>query len=248
MSHGHRHGPGHEHEFEPQRGLPEALPPGETLLWQGSPEAGMLARRAFHVRKLVVYFTMLAGLRLTLMLGSAATTREMLVSLLWMTLLGATAIGLLYFVAWLSARSAVYTITDRRIVMRVGIVLTLTFNIPFKRITGAGLRLNADGTGDLPITLAGDDRIAWLHLWPHARPWKLAHPEPMLRCVPKAAEVAGLLAEAWSRSTGLVAAPQAAASAEPATTRPDEVRPARDVRDTRDARDGHGRQPALAGR
>jgi hypothetical protein len=208
MTAGHRHGTGHEHEFEPQRGLPEALPPGEQVLWQGSPDWRMLARRAFHVRKLVVYFAVLAGLRMTVMVGSGAGAREMLVSLLWMTLLGATAIGLLSLVAWLSARSAVYTITDRRVVMRIGIVLTLTFNIPFKRIVGAGLRLDANGSGDLPLTLSGDDRIAWLHLWPHARPWKLARPEPMLRSVPQAAEVAALLSEAWSRRTGLAAGTQ----------------------------------------
>lgn len=237
MSAGHRHGTGHEHEFEPQRGLPEALPAGEQVLWQGSPDWRMLARRAFHVRKLVVYFTVLAGLRLTVMLGSGAAAREMVVSLLWMALLGATAIGLLSLVAWLSARAAVYTITDRRVVMRIGIVLTLTFNIPFKRIAGAGLRLDANGSGDLPLTLSGEDRIAWLHLWPHARPWKLARPEPMLRSVPQATEVATILAEAWSRRTGLAAGTQSFGDAAPSTQ----------------TASGHGdssgaQQPALAGR
>jgi hypothetical protein len=94
--------------------------------------------------------------------------------------------------------------------MRVGIVLTLTFNIPFKRIESAGLNLDsgANATGDIPLTLSGDDRIAWLNLWPHVRPWKLVKPEPMLRCVPQAAEVARVLATAWSRSTGIAAAQQ----------------------------------------
>ena len=234
MTAGHKHVAGHEHEFEPQRGLPEALPAGEHLLWQGSPDWRMLARRAFHVRKLVVYFGVLAGLRLTLMLGSGATGREMLVSLLWMGLLGATAIGLLSLVAWLSARATVYTITDRRVVMRIGIVLTLTFNIPFKRIVGAGLRLDAHGSGDLPLTLSGEDRIAWLHLWPHARPWKLARPEPMLRSVPDAAAVAAILSDAWARSTGQAAGAQSFGTQQlPADTRVDGTR---------------GHQPALAGR
>jgi hypothetical protein len=236
MTAGHKHGSGHEHEFEPQRGLPEALPAGEQLLWQGSPDWRMLARRAFHVRKLVVYFTVLAGLRLTVLLGSGAGAREMIVSLLWMALLGATAIGLLSLVAWLSARGTVYTITNRRVVMRIGIVLTLTFNIPFKRIVGAGLRLDANGSGDLPLTLSGEDRIAWLHLWPHARPWKLARPEPMLRSVPQAAEVASLLADAWSRSTGQSAGAQSfgdgTATPSPAAGRQDNA----------------GAHPALAGR
>jgi Bacterial PH domain len=220
-----------EHEFEPVHGLPEALPAGERLLWQGSPEWKRLAQRAFHVRKLVVYFAAMMALRVVFMLGEPVppSAGAVLLSVLWMVVLACTAIGLLTLVAWLSARATVYTVTDRRVVMRIGIVLTLTFNIPFKRITGASLHLDADGSGDLPLALTGEDRIAWLHLWPHARPWHLAHPEPMLRSVPQAAEVARLLTEAWSRSTGLSAVPQGAAAAPRAA-------------------DSGGGQPALAGR
>lgn len=215
------HGPlAQEHEFEAARGLPEQLPAGETLLWQGSPDWKRLAQRAFHVRKLVVYFAALMALRLAVLLGGAPGTREIVLSVVWMAALAVTALGLLSLVAWLSARATVYSITDRRVVMRIGIVLTLTFNIPFKRITGAGLHLEADSTGDLPLALNGEDRIAWLHLWPHARPWRLAHPEPMLRSVPQAAEVARLLADAWSRCTGLSAAPQDAAAPRAADSAP----------------------------
>ena len=52
-----------EHDFEPERGLPEPLPPGETVLWQGSPDWLLLARRAFHVRKVAVYFGLLLAWR-----------------------------------------------------------------------------------------------------------------------------------------------------------------------------------------
>jgi hypothetical protein len=38
----------HEHEFEPQYGLPERLPQGESILWQASPDVATLAREAFH--------------------------------------------------------------------------------------------------------------------------------------------------------------------------------------------------------
>lgn len=221
-------GSGHEHEFEPVRGLPEELPAGEQVLWQGSPDWKLLARRAFHLRKLVLYFAALVVLRLVVMAGGTATAGAMAVSALWMLLLGATAIGLLAVVAWLSARGAVYTITSQRVVMRVGIVLTLSFNIPFKRIAAAGLHLEAEGAGDIPLTLSGEDRIAWLHLWPHARPWRLARPEPMLRCVPQAAEVAQVLATAWAQATG-----QGARLAEPERQRA--------------APNGSGAQPALAG-
>ena len=45
-----------EHDSEPVRGLPEPLPPGETLLWQGSPRWWSLALDAYRVRALAVYF------------------------------------------------------------------------------------------------------------------------------------------------------------------------------------------------
>jgi Bacterial PH domain len=220
-----------EHEFEAARGLPEMLPPGEQVLWQGSPDWQQLARRAFHVRKLVVYFAALVVLRLVLMAADGAAVGAMAVSALWLVLLAGTALALLSFTAWLAAKSAIYTVTNKRVVMRIGIVLTLTFNIPLRRIAAAGLHLNHDGTGDLPLQLAGDDSIAYLHLWPHARPWRAARPEPMLRCVPQASQVAQLLAEAWSKETGVeVLASEAAVPARTAASN-----------------DGAQRQPALAG-
>lgn len=209
-----------EHEFEAERGLPQPLPAGERVLWQGSPDWRALARRAFHLRKIAVYFALLAAVRVAVLAGDGAGVGAMAVSALWMLLLGGLAIGLLALVAWLSARTAVYTVTDKRVVMRVGIVLTLTFNLPYKRIAAAGLRLERDGTGEMPLTLRPGDRIAYLHLWPHARPWRLAQPEPMLRSVPDAQHVARLLAEAWSRETGLVATPGTAPAAAPLGSEP----------------------------
>ena len=219
-----------EHEFEVSRGLPEALPPGEEVLWQGSPDWRRMARHAFHVRKLVVYFAALVLLRVVLLIGEGAGVGTIAVATLWMVLLSATAIGLLSFTAWLAAKSAVYTLTNRRMVMRVGIVLTLTFNIPLRRIAAADLHLNDDGTGELPLKLLASDRIAYLHLWPHSRPWRFAHPEPMMRCIPHAAQVAQLLAQTWSQATGveLQAQPAMAAGAQ-------------------GERETHG-QPSLAGR
>ena len=104
--------------------------------------------------------------------------------------------------AWLTARTTVYTITNRRVVMRIGIVLSVTFNLPFRVIDSAALRGYADGTGDLTLVLAGEDRISYLHLWPHARPWHVARPVPMLRCVSDAAGVAAMLSRAVALSQG----------------------------------------------
>ena len=70
--------------------------------------------------------------------------------------------------------------------MKIGIALPMFFNLPFSRIASASLRLYADGTGDIPVALDKGQRIAYLHLWPHARPFRLTQPEPALRCVPNA--------------------------------------------------------------
>jgi hypothetical protein len=111
--------------------------------------------------------------------------------------LGLTALGLLAAVAWFSSKTTLYTITDKRVVMRIGIVLTLTFNLPFKRITGAALKPMGGHVGDIALSLTQADRIGWIHLWPHARAWHLEHPEPTLRCLPDAETVGQLLLSAW---------------------------------------------------
>ena len=51
-----------EHEFEAAPGLPEALPAGERILWQGSPDWKLLAAEAFHVRRLSLYFALMIAL------------------------------------------------------------------------------------------------------------------------------------------------------------------------------------------
>lgn len=188
----------HEHEFEAAPGLPEPLPRGERMLWQGAPDWKRLAIHAFHVRKLAVYFAAMLAVQWLYLLGEpqAALLRPLLTSVVMATL----ALALLSATAWFSARSTLYTLTDRRVIMRVGIVLTLTFNLPLRQISGASFRPHAGGTGDIAIALKGEDRIAWLNLWPHARPWQLKRPEPSLRCLPEAAAVAARLQAAWQRA------------------------------------------------
>jgi hypothetical protein len=101
----------------------------------------------------------------------------------------------------------VYTLTDRRIVMRIGIVLTVAYNLPLKRIESADLLDLGHGVADIALTLEPDTRIAWLHLWPHVRPWRVARTQPMLRGLRDGAAVSALLARAWSDANGVPATP-----------------------------------------
>ena len=199
--------PHHEHEFEAAPGLPAPLPAGERILWQGAPDWRALAVHAFHVRQLAVYFGLMMAVQVLYLLGEptppGGTAAMIGRSLLASGLLAGTALGLLTLAAWLSARTALYTLTSRRVVMRIGIVLTITLNVPLRQVRSADLALHKDepqGCGDLSLALAGKERIGWLHLWPHARPWNLGDPKPMLRCIPRAAAVGERLATAWQQA------------------------------------------------
>lgn len=185
-----------EHEHEPVPGLPAELPRGERLLWQGAPRFGALALRAFHARKVAAYFALLMAWRGASALADGDSAAAALSHALWIAPLALCGVGLLLLLAWLSARSTLYTLTTKRIVLRFGVALPMTVNVPFAIIESAGLRRWRDGTGDLPLKLGGTDRIAWLHLWPHARPWSLARPEPMLRGIAQPEAVVRLLAGA----------------------------------------------------
>lgn len=212
-----------EHEFEPQHGLPEPLPPGERLVWQGGPLWTVLARRAFHADKVAIYFGVLLAIRFATLLNEGAALGDALRALGGWLALAATGLGLLLALAWMSARSTVYTLTDRRIVMRIGIVLTVTYNLPLTRVHAADLRaFGRDDGGEIALALEPGTRIAWLHLWPHARPWRIARPQPMLRALADGRTVSALLADVWTRANGSPArAAQSAATARPeATGRP----------------------------
>jgi hypothetical protein len=81
--------------------------------------------------------------------------------------------------------------------MRIGIVLTLSFNLPLRWIQSAQVKPHANGYGDIALDLKGEDRIAYLHLWPHARPWEITKPQPMLRNIADIENVGKVLHEAW---------------------------------------------------
>lgn len=190
-----------EFDVEPIRGLPERLPEGEALRWQGAPQWGALAQRAFHVRTIALYFGLLILLRFVLLVTGGVTLTEAVMSALWLATLALLAIGILGLLAWLYSRSTVYSITDRRIVIRFGVALPMAVNIPFKVVESAGLRTYADGTGDIPLVLSPSQRISYLIMWPNVRPWRFAKAEPMLRGIPDAEAVAGVLAEALHAAT-----------------------------------------------
>lgn len=185
-----------EDEFEPIRGLPEVPPEGEHILWQGSPTVRSIMHRVMHLGMVTLYFTALFvwaayefvgdGLSLSQALGAASITIVPLGFLLF----------LLAFLAWAIAKTSVYTVTNRRIVLRVGVALSKAVNIPFAQIIGAEERICRDGTVDIAVEMADDVRPHYLLLWPHVKPRNWRHVKPLLRGIKAGDPVRRILVDA----------------------------------------------------
>lgn len=200
------------------RGVEAPLPPGERVLWQGAPEWRSLAVHVFHLRKLAVYFALLAAWRAVLSIGEARPLAYFAVGALTLAACFAAAAGIAVLLARLAARTTTYAITDRRLVMHVGMVMPATVNVPLRMVESAGINPRRDGTGDLAVRLEGSDRLAYFLLWPHARPWRFNPTEPALRCVRDPAAVGEVLRGAVAACVDVPLAAAAPASPGPART------------------------------
>ncbi len=207
------------------RRLPEPLPVGERVLWQGAPGKRSLAIHVFHVRKIAIYFGAIMLWRAGASFAGDQSLLSALVAAAWIMPLALSAIAIFCVFAYLVGRTTAYTITDRRIIMQYGVAFPMTLNIPFRVISGAAMKVFSDGSGDIPVTLTGKDRVAYLVLWPHARAWRFARPEPMLRAIPGVAAVAKLLAGALSAANG-EATSTASTETQTAAARADDAAPA----------------------
>jgi signal transduction histidine kinase len=187
------------------------LPQGERLIWQGRPEAWALAVRVFHIRLVAIYFAALFAGRVAISLAwrqpwldaVAAAARLAIPLVLVMILLGGLAV--------LYSRTTRYSVTNKRVLLQFGAVLPMTLNIPFRQIASAAVKEYPDGSGELPLAVINEQRLAFLLLWPHVRPWRLTRVEPMLRCVPHVRDVAYLMSKALTAASPQAPEPLVAA-------------------------------------
>lgn len=182
-------------KFEPVRGLPEALPEGEHILWQGSPSVLRLARDAMKLYWVIGYFVLLTVWRV----GVSSTFVSMDLALAHgvpFVVIGTLCCLLILGLATIQARSAVYTLTNKRVAMRIGAALTMTLNLPYTQIGNAALDLKKTGHGTLAFELIGDTRFSHIMSWPHVRPWYVSKTQPAFRSIPDAQNVAQIFAEA----------------------------------------------------
>ncbi len=185
-----------EYEIEPIPGLPEELPEGETLLWQGAPNWLSVARRVYHAHWVAIYFAALLAWRALSSYAAGDSVAAFAVQSIPLVIVATLGLGLLALLAFFTQRTTLYSITSRRLVMRYGIAMPIRMNIPFAQIGSADLNTHADGTGDITLLTNGATRLAYLHLWPHARPWYVTKTQPMMRSLDNPSGVANILSKA----------------------------------------------------
>ncbi|MEX6504835.1 photosynthetic complex putative assembly protein PuhB [Jiella sp. M17.18] len=178
------------------------LPAGERILWQARPDWWRLALGAFRLRAIVAYFLVFALWRLGVTHHDTGSWATGLADAAPMLPTLGVAIGLVMLLSFLIARATSFTLTERRLVLRFGVALPAQLNIPLKDVDHAAVRLYADGSGDIPLTLPKKGRPSYFQLWPYARPWRFFSAEPMLRAVPDCAEAVRLIAGALAATQG----------------------------------------------
>ena len=181
--------------FEPIRGLPEALPADEHILWQGRPNSLRLAKDAWSLNWVVGYFIALAVIRVITVSDMMSLTSAMAQGIPFLVAGALTAL-ILVGVATVQARSTVYTLTNKRACLRIGAALTMTLNLPYVCFGNAQVAVRKSGLGTITFELIGETRLSYLMTWPHVRPWHMSRTQPAFRSIPDAERVAALFAEA----------------------------------------------------
>jgi len=182
-------------DFEPQPGLPKALPKGEDLLWQGSPDPATLAHEAFKANWVLGYLLILAVWRASMAFPDGGFGQSVAVFLPYLVL-ALAAYGLIRLLARASAKAAIYSITTHRVILRIGAALQVTWTVPFTKVASASLATRPTGTGTIAMELVEGQKISYLALWPHLRPGFARKVQPAFRCIPDAARVARILSDA----------------------------------------------------
>lgn len=187
--------PHDDFQIEPVPGLPERPPEGEHILWQGRPNWWALTVQSLNLYWVIGYFVALAAWRFVTLIDQVSLADAFRVSFPFV-IIGGVAAALLLLIGYVQARATVYTVTNRRVAMRVGAALTVTLNLPFSRVASADLALRRSGNGTIALDLLDKPPLSYLTCWPHVRPWHVRKPQPALRCIDDAERIARMMADA----------------------------------------------------
>ena len=152
--------------FEPIPGLPEALPEGERMLWQGRPNWWRLAVESLGLKWVAGYFILLAFWRWATLVEPMGLGPALVLALPFVVS-GLIVVGFIALFAWVQARATLYTITTARVVMRIGAAMSVTLQFPFSKIASADLDLRRGGTGTVALQLSGACPLGYAMCWPH---------------------------------------------------------------------------------
>ncbi|MEO1188424.1 MAG: photosynthetic complex putative assembly protein PuhB, partial [Pseudomonadota bacterium] len=156
-----------------------------------------LAFNAFRLRWVLGYFIAMTVFRIANLSSNAASSAQMTDVLMSSTLFCAAAFGLILALSFAMSRAALFTITNKRVVMRYGAAIRKYVNVPFSKMAGAQLIRKSARVGDISVQLDEDrGRPPYLHLWPFVRPFKYSKPQPMMRGIEDVEKVASILARA----------------------------------------------------
>jgi hypothetical protein len=183
------------------RGVPHPLPADEQLLWEGAPDGSLVARHVFHRMFVLGYFVLVTGWWAVNTVGTVDSA-DFLSMLAVRTLLGVLVMGIFEFLARAVARTSVYAITSKRVVLKLGVVLPMTINVPLSALRDAGVARFRDGSGQLSLSLLPEQRLAYIALWPHCRVFSVNQPQPLLRGLTNPDEVANVLRDAIVADAG----------------------------------------------
>ena len=140
------------------------------------------------MRKLALYFVALLVLRVVLRIVDGMGFAEAVAGSIGLAVLAGAALTVLLLYARAAAKASMFTVTNKRVVVRCGLAVPVTVNLPFASLESADLRLHKDGSGDFAIRTEASSRVSYVLLWPFVKPWRWMRVQPVLRGVPDAHE------------------------------------------------------------
>ena len=178
-------------------GVDEPLPADEAILWQVGPDWRQVAFRSLALKPILLWLGALGIVRLGYLMLDGAHVQTMAAAVAWLVVCALAVSALLGLYAWGVGKTTRYYLTNRRIIIRCGVALDKTINVPLSKVESAGIQETGNNQGNIALTLEPDSKIGYLVLWPHVRAARGARAEPVLLAVSGVDRLARTLTDAW---------------------------------------------------
>jgi uncharacterized protein with PQ loop repeat len=150
----------------------------------------------FGTRWVLVLFGILAVSSIFSGLNHDASAGKIALTFFTMLFLGAAITGFCMVWGWLVAINTIYTITDKRLIIRHGVTMPMAINVPYAKVATAAAKVREDGSGDVSVAMLDGNNVSLFAIWPHNRPWNWQGVAPAMRAIPDAARVGVILHDA----------------------------------------------------